>query len=84
MKIIMAKFKIIFDRELCVGALACEWANPLFWKAAKDGKVDLANAKFNEQTRKWELIIDEVDLPKNKEAADACPVDAIIIEKVED
>jgi len=80
----MTKYKIEFDRELCIGALACNAIAEDFWPRSEDGKVDLTNAKYNEETKKWELIIDVKDYETNKEAADACPVDAIVITKIED
>ena len=80
----MAKYKIEFDRELCIGAIACTAVAEKFWPRADDGKVDLANAKYNEKTKKWELIIEEKDYEINKEAADVCPVEAIKIIKIDD
>ena len=50
----MAKYRIEFDRELCIGALACTAVAEKFWPRADDGKVDLANAAYNEETKKWE------------------------------
>ena len=80
----MAKYKIEFDRELCIGALACTAVAEKFWPRAEDGKVDLTNATYNEKTKKWELIIDENDCEINKEAASFFPVDASCIKKIED
>lgn len=80
----MAKYKIEFDRELCIGALACTAVAENFWPTSDDGKVDLTGATYNEQTKKWELIIDEKDYEINKDAAEVCPVDAIIVTKIED
>lgn len=81
----MTKYKIIFDRETCIGVLACAAASPNFWIPAKDGKVDLDKATYNEETKKWELIIEsEEDLRMNKLAEDVCPVFAIKIEKIEE
>ena len=53
----MAKYKIEFDREACIGALSCYASAPEFWPRSDDGKVDLKGAKFNKDTQKWELII---------------------------
>ena len=39
---------------------------------------------FNEETQKWELIIDENDFDIARASEDACPVQAIKVEKVED
>ena len=73
----MVKYKIEFDRELCIGAIACTAVAESFWPRSDDGKVDLSGATYNEETKKWELIIEEKDYEINKEAAEVCPVDAI-------
>ena len=80
----MPKYKIEFDREICIGALACNAVAEDFWPRAEDGKVDLTGAKYNEQTKKWELIIDEKDFELNKDAADVCPVEAIKVIKIDE
>lgn len=80
----MPKYKIEFDREVCIGALACTAVAEHFWPRSEDGKVDLTGATYNEQTKKWELIIDEKDFQMNRDAADSCPVDAIKVIKLED
>ena len=80
----MPKYKIEFDREICIGALACTAVAENFWPTADDGKVDLTGATYNEETKKWELIIDEKDFEINSEAAEVCPVDAIVITKIEE
>jgi len=77
------KFKIIFDRETCIGALACNAVSPEFWTLSDDGKVDLKGAKKRDDG-KWELVVEEKDLAMNKEAAESCPVYAIVIEDVEE
>jgi len=80
----MTKYKIEFDREVCIGALACTAVAEDFWPKAEDGKVDLTGAKYNEETKKWELIIEEKDFEINKDAADVCPVEAIKVIKIEE
>ena len=80
----MAKYKVIYDREACIGAFACTAAAPDFWIYADDNRADLKDAKFNKETGKWERIIGEEDYDDNQVAAEACPVLAIKIEKVED
>jgi len=80
----MAKYIVEFDRELCIGALACNAVAEQFWPRSEDGKVDLSGATFNEHTKKWELIIDEADYIQMQESADVCPVLAIIVKKLED
>jgi ferredoxin len=80
----MARYKVIYDREGCIGAFACAAAAPDFWKYEDDGKATLAQAAYNAETKRWELLIDEKDLEENQAAADVCPVQVIVIEKVEE
>ena len=80
----MAKYKIEFDREACIGALSCYSAAPKFWPRSDDGKVDLKGAIYNKDTKKWELIITSKDIDINKEAEESCPVFVIKITKIED
>jgi len=82
----MAKYKIEFDREACIGALMCEAVAPKLWPKSDDGKVDLAGGTFNENTKKWELIIemDEKEFRTADESAHVCPVDVIVITKISD
>jgi len=77
----MVKYKVIFNRTKCTGALNCVGASPDFWKRADDGKVDLANSG-QVKNGIFELIIDEKDLKKNTLAMKVCPAKAIKIEKI--
>ena len=78
----MAKYKIEFDREACISALACNAIAPEYWLLSDDGKVDLKGATFNKETKKWELIIDEEEFKINDDAAYSCPVTVIKITKL--
>lgn len=80
----MTRYKVEFDKELCIGALACNAISDEYWPRTEDGKVDLTGATFNEETKKYELIIEEKNLEMMQESADVCPVLAIIITKLED
>jgi ferredoxin len=80
----MVKYKIIFDREGCIGALLCHIISQKLWLLAKDGKVDLANATYDEKTGKHELIIDEEFYEEAVESGKHCPVNVITVEKIED
>ena len=80
----MAKYKIEFDREKCIGALACHPAAPKRWLLADDGKVDLRDATYNPETKKWEVIIEESELQENLDAEEVCPVYVIKVTKIED
>ena len=80
----MTKYKIIYDREACIGALDCIAVSKKLWILKEDYKVDLNGATFNEETQKWELIVDEKDFDIAKSSEEVCPVLAIKIEKIEE
>jgi len=82
-KIKMAKFKIIFDREACIGAAACVAVAPKFFEMNEDGKADLLKGKKNKEG-KFELVIEASDEKTAVESADVCPVSVIKVEKVGD
>jgi len=81
----MVKYKIVYDRDACIGAYACTPYAPELWLMnSEDNKADLKGAIFNKNTNRWELIIDEKDFDKHNLAAQACPVDVIKLEKIEE
>ena len=80
----MAKYKIIYDRDSCIGAFACAAVAPEVWIFADDGKADMKSATYNKETKRWELIISEAEYDDNQAAAEACPVYAIKIVKIDD
>ena len=79
----MPKYKVIFDREGCIGALACAAVDPDKWIISSDGKVDLKGAK-KRADGKFEAIIEARDLQINKDAAEVCPVNVIKIEEMKE
>lgn len=81
----MKKYKIIYDREACIGAFACSAAAPDFWAFNEDGKADFKGASYNSKTKRWELMVDnEQDYDDNQAAAESCPVFAIKIEHIDE
>lgn len=64
----MAKYKIEYEREGCIGAGACVAVAPDAWRMGDDGKADLLLNEF-----------DEKDLQKQLDAARSCPVNVIHI-----
>ena len=62
-------FKIIHEREACIGCGACAAVCPDNWKMADDGKSDPIKTEVKE-------------IGCNKEAADACPVQCIKIKEI--
>ena len=71
------KYKVILERENCIGAAACTTVYPQRWQLAKDGKANLQGVKPNKTTQ--EIIIITKELEKMKQAVQNCPVNAIHI-----
>jgi len=64
----MSRYKIVHERDKCIGCGACAGICPANWSMADDGKS---------KPKKTELD----DIGCNQEAADACPVGCIKISK---
>lgn len=77
----MAKIKIVYDREGCIGAGVCAAIADKFWVMNDDGKADLVGGKKNSEG-KFEVEIDEKDLDVNMQSAEGCP--AIVIHLVKE
>src|SRR5207247_7788004 len=73
------KYKVIYDRENCIGANKCMGIHPQLWEADKEEKAVLIGGKLNSKTGKFELPIDEQDLVAYKESALICPAYVIDI-----
>ncbi|MEM2139323.1 MAG: ferredoxin [Candidatus Woesearchaeota archaeon] len=76
----MVRYKIIFDRENCIGAGACAAMAPEHFKMVEDGKADLIGSK-DLGNGKFELDTEAND--NLVEAAKACPVLVIKIKNEE-
>ncbi|MEK7157948.1 MAG: ferredoxin [Patescibacteria group bacterium] len=63
----MATYKIVYDREGCIGAASCTAVSEN-WELSDDGK-----ATFHKE------MITEEELAKEREAAESCPVQVIHI-----
>ena len=81
------KYKIVYDRDNCIGAAACVAVNPEYWVLKEDGKASIVMNKKPEIKKGngviEEAIIDEKDLQTNIEAANVCPVRVIKIIDIE-
>lgn len=77
----MVRYKIIFDREKCIGAGACAAMDPKHFKMSADGKADLINGK-DIGNGKFELEVEGSD--SVIEGAKACPVEVIKIKNLDD
>lgn len=69
--------KIIYQREKCIGCGSCVVLCPKYWELDEEGKAILKNSKINPEKDSQELETAQIDCAK--EAADACPVQAIHI-----
>ena len=78
------KYRVIYDRNNCIGAFSCVVVNPKLWKVNEDNKADLNNGTLNEKTGFYELTIDEEDFKTALDSAEVCPVRVIKIERIEE
>ncbi|MEM5878181.1 MAG: ferredoxin [Candidatus Aenigmatarchaeota archaeon] len=78
----MGKYKIVYERDVCIGAASCVAVAPLVWELDNENKAVLKGGEKTSDPNIFEMEIDEKDLQINLDAARACPVNAIhIIEK---
>ncbi len=73
------RYKIVYDREGCIGAAACVAAYPERWSLADDGKADVKDGTQNDDNTEQELEVSEEEFQKMMDAAQACPVNVIHI-----
>jgi len=71
------KYKIKYDRDICIGAATCTTFSKRF-KLAGDGKADLVGGK-EDNDEEFILEIDESEYQEVLESAQSCPVNAIHI-----
>ncbi len=74
------KYVVRYDREGCIGAAACVAADSEDWElSTEDAKADLRQSSKDASSGEFVREIDEEDLPRNKLAAEGCPVKVIKI-----
>lgn len=74
------RYKVIYERDACIGAGACIMASPKYWEMDKEGKAILKEGKKNKEV--FEIEINQEDFKQILEAAKACPANCIhIIDK---
>ncbi len=67
------RYKITYERDLCIGAVACVMASPKYWELDDEGKAILKGGK-EISPGIFELDIGEEDYAEMFEAAKECPV----------
>lgn len=75
----MAKYKVVLEREKCIGAATCVAVYPERWELQEDAKVDLKADDVKKENSNQVLWITEEELEKFKESAEVCPVNVIHI-----
>ena len=75
------RYRIVYDREACIGAAACVAAYPERWSLMDDGKADVIGegVKRNDDNTEQTLEFTEEEFQKMMDAAQACPVNVIHI-----
>lgn len=73
------KYRIVHDRPGCIGCSACVSVNEKYWEMKDDGKSSIKHSNMKHDGD-CEVLDDDEDFDKNKEAAEVCPVNVIHIE----
>ncbi len=73
------RYKIVYNREDCIGAGACIAAFPERWVMCDDGRADLIGGKPNDDNSVQELEISEKEFKQMMDSAQSCPVTVIHI-----
>lgn len=71
--------KIILERDKCIGCGSCQAVCPKHFELQQDGKSHLLGIEFNPETKIEEIEVENLGCVQ--EAAEACPVQIIHIEK---
>lgn len=77
----MAKYKILQDRDNCIGCGACSAICPEFWEMDEEGLAHLKESTEVDGQSEREINTEE-DRARNQEAVDACPVRVIRIKAI--
>ena len=75
----MTKYKIVYDKQGCIGAFSCVALDPNNWVIGEDGKATLLKAKQEGDNYILEIDLDNEAFDKMKAAAESCPVNVIHI-----
>ena len=75
-------YKIIYNKNECIGAGECERFSPNFWKVNSKGKAELKEA-VEKEAGVFELTISDEEYKKQKDVAGSCPVGCIKVVKTD-
>lgn len=71
------EYKIVHDRDTCIGCGACASVAPSYWVMADDGKSDVVGATKTGNGDEETLGPLNKDFDLNNDAAESCPVNCI-------
>ncbi len=71
------KYKIVHDRDICIGCAACASVCPKYWVMESDGKSNIIGARKTGRGEEETIGPLDVDFQSNMEAAESCPVNCI-------
>lgn len=82
------KYKIVHDRDVCIGCAACASVCPSYWEMKDDGKSSIIGGEHTgngeEEIKGTNDAPLTEDFESNNEAAESCPVNCIHIHEVKD
>ena len=76
------KYRIIYDRQACIGAAACIAVFDKRWEMAPDNKANLKGG-WQVNGDVWILDIDDLEFEDLKTSGEVCPVNVIHVFKLE-
>ena len=76
------KYKIIFEKDKCIGAAACNSVSDSWKFDDEENKSNLIDGRFNSENNTFELEISDKEFDRDFNAARLCPVKAIHIEEI--
>mgnify|MGYP001590689673 CR=1 FL=1 len=80
----MAKYRELLEMKGCIGAATCAAVHPERWKMINNNnKVTIIGGKKIPGSEDEEIIIDDSELEKFKQAAEVCPVNVIHIKNLD-
>ena len=82
------KYKVVHDRDTCIGCSACASVTPEYWEMDSDGKSNLKGSSNTGNGQEQILGSNEEplteDFEKNMDAAESCPVECIHVYTIDE
>jgi ferredoxin len=73
------RYKIIYDRDACIGAASCAAIHPDRWQIDPENKAILIKGRKTDKPNIFEREIDDSTIQEDLDAAKSCPVNCIHI-----